>query len=126
MALVEVGLTLPQYRVLGLLAEGASIPSALADRLTVRRPTITAVVDGLEARGLVERAGAADDRRSVTHTITAKGRRALHEADEAVDARLADIAASLEDPRLTEQALGSMALWRMAMRAHHAARTVRT
>ncbi|MGA2520024.1 MAG: MarR family transcriptional regulator [Acidimicrobiales bacterium] len=126
LALVDVGLTLPQYRVLGLLGEGASIPSALAERLTVRRPTITAVVDGLETRGLVERAGAAGDRRSVTHTITAKGRRVLGEADRAVDARLGAIAASLDDPELTEQALGSLALWRLAMRAHHAARTVRT
>ncbi len=70
LALGDVELSLPQYRVLGVLAEGASMPSALAERLTVRRPTVTAVVDGLESRGLVQRTPGDLDRRSVTHTLT--------------------------------------------------------
>jgi len=123
LGLASVELSLPQYRVLGVLAEGVAIPSALAARLTVRRPTVTAVVDGLEARGLVERQPrGTSDRRSVPHTLTAKGRRLLTKADAAVDARLADIAAALEDPALTDQALRSLDLWRAAMRAYHAAR----
>ena len=73
LALADVELSLPQYRVLGLLAEGASIPSALAERLTVRRPTVTAVVDGLEIRGLVQRTPGDLDKRSVTHTLTVQG-----------------------------------------------------
>ncbi len=122
LALGSVELSLPQYRILGLLAEGASMPSALADRLTVRRPTVTAVVDGLEVRGLVERTpGSGPDRRHVTHTLTTRGRRLLAKADTAVDARLTGIAASLEDPALTEEALHSLELWRRAMRAFHAA-----
>src|ERR1700751_4376616 len=51
-ALATVDLTLPQFRVLGILAEGASAASGLADRLAVRRPSITALIDGLVARGL--------------------------------------------------------------------------
>jgi len=125
LGLGAVELTLPQYRVLGVLAEGVSVPSALAARLTVRRPTVTAVVDGLEARGLVERRPGDDlDRRRVTHTLTPKGRRLLTKADAAVDARLSEIAASLEDPALAGQALGSLDLWRTAIRAYHAARAV--
>ncbi len=77
LALVDVELSLPQYRVLGLLGEGVSIPSALAERLTVRRPTVTAVVDGLELRGLVQRTPGDLDKRRVTHTLTAKGQRLL-------------------------------------------------
>ena len=61
------------------------------------------------------------DRRSVTHTLTAKGQRLLTKANDAVDARLTDIAGSLDDPALTERALGSLVLWRSAMRAYHAA-----
>jgi long-chain acyl-CoA synthetase len=126
LALGEVELTLPQYRVLGVLAEGASMPSALAARLTVRRPTVTAVVDGLEARELVERTPDSVDRRSINHTLTAKGERLLAKADAAVDARLTDIAASLSDPEECSEALRSMALWRRAIRAYHAARVVGT
>jgi long-chain acyl-CoA synthetase len=126
LALAGTELSLPQYRVLGVLAEGASIPSALAERLTVRRPTVTAVVDGLEARGLVQRTPGDLDKRSVTHTLTAKGERLLGKANSAVDARLTDIAACLDDEVLTERALGSLELWRVAMRAYHRAQAART
>jgi len=119
LALTHVELSLPQYRILGVLAEGASMPSALAERLTVRRPTVTAVVDGLEARGLVQRTPGGLDKRSVTHTLTAKGQRLLDKANAAVDLRLTDIATSLDDPDLTHQVLDGLVLWRRAMRAFH-------
>jgi len=122
LALVDVELSLPQYRLLGMLAEGSSMPSALAERLAVRRPTITAVVDGLVARGLVQRSPGGDDRRSVTHTLTTKGKHLLARADSAVDARLVAIAGSLDDPVSTHQALDSLELWRRAMRAYHLAK----
>jgi len=126
LALGDVELSLPQYRVLGVLAEGASMPSALAERLTVRRPTVTAVVDGLEGRGLVQRTPGSLDKRSVTHTLTLKGQRLLTRANTAVDARLTDIAACLDDAVLTERALGSLDLWRSAMRSYHRAQAART
>ncbi|MGD0378912.1 MAG: MarR family transcriptional regulator [Acidimicrobiales bacterium] len=122
LALGGVELSLPQYRVLGVLAEGASMPSALAERLTVRRPTVTAVVDGLEIRGLVQRTPGGVDKRSVTHTLTPKGQRLLAKANAAVDARLLDIASCLDDPALTRQALDGLVLWRVAMRAYHSAK----
>ena len=125
LALVEAGLSLPQYRILGVLAEGASMPSALAERLAVRRPTITAVVEGLEARGLVERTPDGDDRRSITHTLTAQGQEVLATANAAVDARLTHIAGHLEDPALSERAIEGLDLWRSAMRAYGAAREAR-
>jgi long-chain acyl-CoA synthetase len=119
LSLADVELSLPQYRILGLLAEGSSMPSALAERLAVRRPTITAVVDGLEARGLVHRTPGDADKRNVTHTLSAKGQAVLAEADRSIDARLVDIATSLEDPVLTDEALHGLELWRRAMRAYH-------
>ena len=67
----------------------------------MRRPTVTAVVDGLEIRGLVQRTPGDLDKRSVTHTLTPKGQRLLAKANAAVDARLTDIAGSLDDPALT-------------------------
>lgn len=116
LALVELDLTPPQYRVLGVLSEGASMPSALAERLAVRRPTITAVVEGLAARGLVERAPHDEDRRRVTHALTDKGERLLHDADRAVDARLRTIADY--GPKPADDMLRALALWQAAMRGY--------
>ncbi|HEX3946103.1 MAG TPA: MarR family transcriptional regulator, partial [Acidimicrobiales bacterium] len=102
---VELGaadaeLSLPQYRVLGILDPGPAISSALADRLAVRRPSVTAVVDGLVARGLVSRRHDECDRRQVSHVLTTEGRRVLAAADRAVDRRLEAVAACLPDPEL--------------------------
>jgi long-chain acyl-CoA synthetase len=119
LALVSADLSLPQYRILGLLTEGSAVSSSLAERLAVRPPSITAVVDGLVSRSLVERRHAEDDRRRVTHVLTAKGEKLLSAANEAVDTRLAGIAGSLETEELTARALEGLALWRHAMAAYH-------
>jgi len=119
LALVSADLSLPQYRILGLLTEGSAVSSALAERLAVRPPSITAVVDGLVSKGLVKRRHAEDDRRRVTHVLTSKGERLLATANEAVDSRLAGIAGSLATKELTERALEGLELWRHAMAAYH-------
>jgi long-chain acyl-CoA synthetase len=119
LALVSADLSLPQYRILGLLTEGSAVSSALAERLAVRPPSITAVVDGLVTRGLVERRHAEDDRRRVTHVLTSKGEKLLDTANEAVNSRLAGIAGSLETADLTARALEGLELWRHAMAAYH-------
>jgi long-chain acyl-CoA synthetase len=114
--LAETELTLPQYRVLGLLAEGNALPSSLADKLDVRRPSITAVVDGLVARGLVTRTPAEDDRRQVSHAITPAGAALLAAADADVNARLAEIAACLDSEDEARRALEAIELWGKALR----------
>ncbi len=48
-------------------------PAELADHLSVTRATVTGLLDGLEADGLVERSHRKDDRRSVSVAITKKG-----------------------------------------------------
>ena len=55
LALTTVDLTLPQYRVLGILDRGPEASSVLAEKLAVSRPSVTGVVDGLVARGLARR-----------------------------------------------------------------------
>ena len=115
-ALTAVDLTPPQYRVMGLLAEGSSAASGLADRLAVRRPSITAVVDGLVVRGLVDRRQEDTDRRRVSLRLTEEGARILAQADRAVDAHLESIAAHL--PAKEEAAaLRALPLWGRAMAA---------
>jgi long-chain acyl-CoA synthetase len=117
---VEVGLSegdlsLPQYRVLGLLAEGMALPSSMAERLDVRPPSITAVAEGLVSRGYVVRTHDTDDRRQVTHGITEEGRTALTAADRSVDARLSSIVGYLDNGAEITEALRGLALWGKAL-----------
>ncbi len=113
-ALTTVDLTLPQYRVLGILAEGSAAASGLADRLAVRRPSITALIDGLVARGLVDRRQEDTDRRRVALRLTEEGTRTLGAADRAVDDYLVAIAGHLPDKE-EAMALRSLELWARAM-----------
>ncbi|HET9441686.1 MAG TPA: MarR family winged helix-turn-helix transcriptional regulator, partial [Acidimicrobiales bacterium] len=89
------GLTLPQYRLLAFLSGGPERAAALAGRLDVTRPSLTALVDGAVARGLVERTAAPDDRRGVRHTVTPAGLDALARADAIVATRLAEVSGHL-------------------------------
>jgi long-chain acyl-CoA synthetase len=119
---VELGvsaadLSLPQYRLLSLLAQGSAVSSVVARWLTVRPPSVTAVVDGLVGRGLVERRHVEDDRRCVVLTLTAQGERALGEADAAVELRLSTLLADLRDQREADRALAGLVAWRDAMTA---------
>lgn len=106
----KTGLTLPQYRLLGFLALGPVAAARLAERLTVSRPTITVVVDGLVAQGLVARSRGYSDRRQVDHTLTPAGEAALAAADDAVGGRLAELFASLPDERRSAALAGLDAL----------------
>ncbi len=92
LALTTADLTLPQYRVLILLCERREEASVLADKLAVSRPSVTGVVDGLVARGFVQRQHDPEDRRRVCHSLTVQGRRLLAEADAEVERRLHQIA----------------------------------
>ena len=115
-AVGEVDLTLPQYRMLAYLAEGTSAASVLAGNLAVSKPSLTALADGLVARGLVERRPAAGDRRRVDHVLTASGEDALTGADAAVEDRLEGLLAHL--PRAARRrAADGLALWRTALDA---------
>lgn len=116
-ALATVDLTLPQYRVLIHLGEGREAASGLADKLAVSRPSVTGVVDGLVARGLVRREHDAADRRRVGHELTDAGRQLLACADVEVQRRMEEIAAYAPagDP------LAALAEWRPALSAHRAA-----
>jgi len=120
LALAAVDLTLPQYRLLVLLGEGKEAASALAEKLAVSRPSVTGVVDGLVARGLVERDHDADDRRRVGHALTPHGKRLLESADAEVELRLSEIAAHRPDGAAA--AFEGLGPWREALDAYRAAR----
>ena len=122
LGLSSADLSLSQYRVLGFLDESSAVSSDLAERLAVRPPSVTAVVDGLVSRGLVERRTVLADRRQVAHVLTAAGRRALDTADAAVSSRLADIASCLDDEAEVTRAFDGLLTWRRAFGAYRLAR----
>lgn len=87
-ALAEIDLTLPQYRVLVFLDSGGRPASDVATLLDVAPSTVTSVVDGLCARGLVLRGEDADDRRRVVLSLTAEGKEMVTTGDSVVAERL--------------------------------------
>src|SRR5436190_5871773 len=84
-------LTMPQYRVLGLLSSGHERATELASKLAVTKPTLTSLIDGLVERGYVEREGADGDRRAVRLVITAAGSAAAGTAGVALREVLDDV-----------------------------------
>lgn len=104
----DTPLTMPQYRVLGLLSAGDSRAGHLATRLAVSRPTVTALTDSLVERGFVTRVTAADDRRSVTLSITPEGQAAVEDTGAALRATLDDVIDRTTDPDAVHVALNQL------------------
>lgn len=92
-------MTLPQYRVLAHVTASPERASAIAARAAVSRPSLTGLLDGLEAKGWVERVEVSGDRRGVSLEVTPTGRAALARAEKAMTAHLHDVlnAATPED-----------------------------
>lgn len=76
----EGGLTPTQHAALSAVSRlGPLTLGALAEAESVARPSVTRVVDKLEALGLIERRRSARDRRSADVMLTAAGSRYLDE-----------------------------------------------
>jgi long-chain acyl-CoA synthetase len=120
-ALADVNLSLPQYRLLIFLSQGSAAATALAGHLAVSPPSLTALADGLVARGLVERRTDASDRRRVAHVVTKKGLRALRDADRAVERSLTALGERLA-PAKRRRAVDGLGLWAEALGAARAER----
>jgi long-chain acyl-CoA synthetase len=123
-ALDPLELSLPQYRLLGFLAEGETPSSKLATSMAVSPPSVTAVVDGLVARGLVERRSDATDRRRFPLVLTDTGRDLLARANRAAGDRLGEILGHLDDRRATA-ARASLAHWQTGLDRHREAKRQR-
>jgi len=115
-AISELDLSLSQYRVMAYLADGDSVASVLAGRLNVTKPSVTALIDGLEERGLVERQRSDGDRRLVRAVLTEAGREALAAADTAGQLRLAQLTSYLDEAD-RERALEGLVLMHEALNA---------
>jgi DNA-binding MarR family transcriptional regulator len=117
-ALTPFELTLPQYRLLALLADGAAMSSSLAERLAVKPPTVTSVVDGLVGRGLVERHPDPTDRRRLPLALTADGVTLVRQANTAVGERLFELLGANDEPASRSQAKSGLVTWQVSLDAH--------
>lgn len=111
----EADLSLPQYRLMAMLADGSKAATALADHLTVTRPSITALADGLVERGYIDRHPDSADRRRITHSLTDNGRTALEAGDLAIQQRLRNVLDHISDPDDAATALRGLSIWITAL-----------
>jgi DNA-binding MarR family transcriptional regulator len=84
-------MTLPQFRVLVLIARAPERANRLARQAAISRPSLTGVLDGLEARGWIRRREVDGDRRGVTLEVTPAGLLALDGAHGSVRQRLGEL-----------------------------------
>lgn len=108
MVLAEHGLTPNQYRALGFIADGDPDLAEMSDRLVMKRPNLTALLQGLVDRGLVEKRRRDDDRRRVELVLSDAGRELFAAASKDADRALAALAAlGGGDPERRLRALSS-------------------
>jgi DNA-binding MarR family transcriptional regulator len=86
-------LSLAHYRVLAAVAAGDARASRVAARLALGRPTVSASVEALSARGLLVRSGVACDQRAIQLSLTAAGAEVLEGAQLSMISALEDLAA---------------------------------
>jgi DNA-binding MarR family transcriptional regulator len=115
-ALADADLTLPQYRVLVFLVPRGRPATHVAALLGVTPSTVTSVVDGLVARGLVDRSSDPADRRRVVLGLTPAGMETVAHGDRVVGAALDRLLDRLA-PREAETALVGLELLNKAMEA---------
>jgi DNA-binding MarR family transcriptional regulator len=99
-------LNLAHYRVLSAVASGDQRASRVAARLALGKPTISAAVDALCARGLLDRSGDAEDQRAAALTLTDAGLALLDRTEAGMTERLRELCAATPEP---DQALESLA-----------------
>jgi DNA-binding MarR family transcriptional regulator len=116
-ALAEQRLTIQKYRVLSHLARAPLSPSQLADRLSVKAPVISRMVETLmQLRYIERRRDELDGRRSVL-ALSSSGRAVLTRANAAIRRRIEEVLDELDESE-REVALRGLRLWSIAMGRH--------
>jgi len=99
---LEAGLSLPQYRLLLFVRRGPQRAAELAAQAAVRRPTLTALVDGLEREGLLVRRAVEGDRRGIRLELTPKGLEMLDRAEARLACFLEDMIRGHDSERVLD------------------------
>lgn len=91
-------LSVPEWRVLACLTEGDGLGvGQLASMALMKQPSMTKVLDRMEAEGLVRRRATAEDRRRVLIHLTARGRARARPVLEAAQAHQNDCLAPFDE-----------------------------
>ena len=112
-------ITLPQLRALQAISRTehpGALNAQLARQLHVAAPSMTAMIDGLVERGLVDRSIDPNNRRQVLILLTPEGSRRLAEMETTVSDRLHEVVALL-DPDERARTLVGLQLLERAMSA---------
>lgn len=107
LASLDVPLTSRQYRVLARVHQGFTSPTLLARLARRSLPTLSETIEGLVKRGLVERTPSATDRRAVILTLTPKGEKSLHVAEERMEELANELITALS-PDAAEELAGHL------------------
>ena len=108
----EAGMTAVQFRVLQIIAErGHATPTEIAGRMGVTQATMTALINKLADRALVERQRSETDRRQTNVFITDVGKAAVDDAPDPLQQRYVKAFEALAD---WEQAMIVSSLERVA------------
>ena len=114
-------LTLPQLRAMQAISR-ADAPGALnaqlARELQVAAPSMTAMIDGLVERGLVDRSIDPSNRRQVLILLTDTGAVRLAEMEETMHARLQQVISNLDSGQ-RQRALEGISLLQDAIALYH-------
>lgn len=95
--LERFGLTGPEYGILRHLGAESLTLSELGQRLLKLNSNITALIDNLESRGLVQRVRDGGDRRIVRVRLTEAGRRLRAEAVPSQNRLISELLAGLDE-----------------------------
>lgn len=83
--LSDLGLTVNQYRMLTFVDQGAPSMREVGQRLAMKQPNVSALVDGLVGKGLVSRSRDGADARRWELDLTPAGAALLTEAERRAD-----------------------------------------
>ncbi|HEY0259263.1 MAG TPA: MarR family transcriptional regulator [Lacisediminihabitans sp.] len=98
-------LSLADYRVLSAIDSGEGRASRLASRLALGKPTVSATVDSLHRRGLLDRSVVAGDQRASALSLTAEGRAIFERAETEMAGRIEDLCGRTPDGRRVMESL---------------------
>lgn len=111
---IPAPLTTSQFRIMRRAAAGGERTARLAERLAVRKPTLTSIADGLVAAGLLIRETDTSDRRAVRLELTAEGKAALAETERLYAERFAELLADSPEPAQLLPALARLEAGRIS------------
>lgn len=95
--LADLGLTVNQYRMLTFVDEGTPAASEVSQRLAMKQPNVSTLVDGLVGRNLVTRSKGDADARRWELCLTQAGTELLAAAEVRLEATIASVLANHDE-----------------------------